>query len=103
MPEQHFAKQDRRAAIVCSHVALGQCPILRAVRDEPLVPEDSGWQFLCGLVGEEDPASAKVWLVMEVVGYDGSLAQFIESPPGTVLTRPDAFSHWTVNRGEKRA
>ena len=87
--------EDRRAAIVCSHVALGLHPILRAVRDEPTMLEDSGWQFNCG-VEDEDESTAKVWLVCEVLEDEPSLAEFMGYPPLTVLTRPDVESPWTV-------
>ena len=90
--------QDRRAAILCSHVAVDNLPILRAVRDEPIMPEDSGWQFRCATVEDkDDPDMAKVWLICEVLEYDPSLAAFIERPPGTVLTRKDSMSEWEVS------
>ena len=54
---EHF---DRRAAIVCKHVALDGLPIQRAVRDEPTTPADSGWQFLCANRDPENPDEAKV-------------------------------------------
>jgi hypothetical protein len=88
--------QDRRAAIVCSHVADERVPILRAVRDEPAIPEDSGWQFLCGSVHTQDPAAAKVWLICEVLQFETSLSDFIGRPPGTILTRKDAASAWEL-------
>jgi len=86
--------QDRRAAILCSHVAIGQRPILRAVRDEPTMPADSGWQFLCGSKDHEHEDAGKVWAIYEVLDYEPSLAQFIDCPPGTVLTRRDPMSAW---------
>jgi len=91
-------EKDRRAAIVCLHVALGHLPILRAVRDDPTVPEDSGWQFRCAAVEDVDePNMARVWAVYEVLEYEPSLADFIERPPGTVLTRKHPMSEWEVS------
>jgi hypothetical protein len=87
------SKGDRRAVILCDHVASGIVPILRAVRDEPTAPEDSGWQFLCGCK-EENSDAAKVWLVDEVLEHDASIAPFINFPSGTVLTRADASDKW---------
>lgn len=86
--------QDRRAAIVCSHVAEGRLPILRAVRDEPTMPEDSGWQFLCGADHLQDGEEAKVWLICEVLQHEPTLSPFIGRSPGTKLTRKDAASNW---------
>jgi hypothetical protein len=85
---------DRRATIVCKHIANGRLPILRAVRTEPLEPEDSGWQFLCNSGSEEREAEAEVWLVKEVIEYESSLAAFINLPVGTTLSRSNAASQW---------
>lgn len=90
---------DRRAAILCSHVAEGAFPILRAVRDEPEMDEDSGWQFLCCQFEEEDPDSAKVWLICEVLENDPTLLDYIDLPPGTVLTRQNKQEPWSITRG----
>jgi hypothetical protein len=87
---------DRRAAIVCSHIAENNLPILRAVRDEPEMDEDSGWQFLCGVSGEEDPEKARVWLVCEVIDNEPSLADYMELPPGTVVTRANSGESWKI-------
>ena len=89
--------RNQSAAIVCSHVATGRLPILRAVRDAPTMPEDSGWQFLCASGEDEDPSAAKIWLVCEVLDYEPSLALFIECPYGTVLTRDSETSRWEVS------
>jgi hypothetical protein len=88
---------DRRAAIVCSHVATEHLPILRAVRDEPTMPADSGWQFLCGLIEHENSDSPKVWGMFEVLDYEPSLIRFANYPPGTVLTRKDTASDWEIS------
>ena len=61
------------------------------------MPEDSGWQFLCDSNSNEDPDMAKVWLVSEVLDYEPSLAEFVDTPPGTILTRTDPYSHWQVS------
>ncbi len=92
-----MSTQDKRAAIVCAHVAINKHPILRAVRDEPEMPEDSGWQFLCNSNLDEDPDMAKVWLVCEVLEFEPSLSEFIGSPPGTVLTRKSYASEWIAS------
>ena len=46
------------AAIVCGHIAMKQHPILRAERGPSLSPEDSGWQFLCCAVVQENEDEA---------------------------------------------
>ena len=94
---------DRRAAIVCSHIGTDGFPILRAVRDEPTMPEDSGWQFLCGSENDENPAIAKVWLISEVVRYEPSLAELVHSKPGTRLKRIDAAASTWIKENDKGA
>lgn len=86
--------KDQRAAIICPHIAKDDSPILRAVRTEPLEPEDSGWQFLCNSGKEENEAEAQVWLVGEVLGLEPSLSPFINAPIGTTLSRKDKNSKW---------
>ena len=94
-------KNDRRAAIVCSHVHTDHFPILRAARDEPTMPEDSGWQFSCDTVENEDPDGAKVWLIYEILHHDPSLSPYIDYPPGTVLRKAGPTGSWEViERGE---
>jgi len=87
-----------RAAIVCSHIAQHKCPILRAVRTEPLEPEDSGWQFLCSSGREENDIEAQVWLVNEVLGFDPSLSALINSPVGSKFSRSDKDAKWVEEK-----
>lgn len=82
------------AAIVCTHVAVGRYPILRAVRDEPVDPADSGWQFLCNSGKVENEKEAQVWSVSEVLDLEPTLSQFINSPVGTILFRHNEKSQW---------
>lgn len=84
------------AAIVCEHVASGNFPILYATRTEPLEPEDSGWQFLCHSGLDEDDGKAQVWSIGHVIESDPNLMELIERPIGTILTRKDTNSVWTV-------
>jgi hypothetical protein len=92
--------QDRRAAILCSHIAAERRPILRAVRDEPTMPADSGWQFLCGIDNLDSKDSGKVWAVFEVLNFEPSLAKFIDLPPGTILAREDVKTPWEKQSGK---
>jgi len=87
---------DRRAAVLCSHVAVGNSAIRRAVRDDPQMAEDSGWQFHCGRAHDDDPAHAKVWLIHEVIEMEPSLGEFVNYPPGTILVRETAHDSWSV-------
>lgn len=80
-------------AIVCSHVVAGE-PILRAVREEPMDPADSGWQFLCNSGADENIENAQLWTVNQVTERDPSLLTFINSPVGTTMSRSDATSDW---------
>ena len=98
MEDKSYIGEDRRAAILCAHVAKNGLPILRAVRDEPTMPEDSGWQFLCGVGNDEDPDQAEVWLVCEVLELEPSLNCYIQAAPGTVLTRQDTLNGWELSR-----
>ncbi|MBL9008565.1 MAG: DUF2185 domain-containing protein [Myxococcales bacterium] len=84
---------DSGAAIVCEHIAEAGCPILRALRDEPVVDEDSGWQFTCGADGHTDE-TGRVWSLSEVISHDDSLADLIQLPVGTSAVRARQDSPW---------
>jgi len=70
------------AAIVCAHVAKSNLPILLAAKDEPTMPEDSGWQFLCNLSESENMEDAQVWSLGEVLKLEPSLNRLHELPGG---------------------
>lgn len=89
------------AAIFCEHVASRKNPILRAVRDDPQDPDDSGWQFLCASCATEDPSAAQVWLVDEVLFEEPSLDEYIDSPAGTRLERKSSASPWIKTSAAK--
>ena len=93
-----MSKNDQRAVVVCSHVSSRTHPILRAVRDEPEMDEDSGWQFLCGSGEEEDAFKAQVWLVSEIIEFDPTLKAIIDASPGTVATRKAANEPWETSK-----
>jgi hypothetical protein len=84
------------AAIVCSHVANMGYPILRAERDDPTMPEDTGWQFLCDTGELESENEAQVWALSEVLEQEPSLAEFLNYPPSTTIVRGDRNSQWIV-------
>lgn len=86
---------EETGAIVCAHVAHRGAAIKRAVRGRPVVPEDSGWQFLCGDESHEDVAQAELWLVSEVLTIEPSLASIIDSDPGTTFVRGDT-GDWVI-------
>lgn len=87
-------EQDRRGVIICSHVAIEGHPILRALRDEPIAPEFSGWQFTCGLYDHDDASTGRVWLVDEIIELEPTLRPFIDCPPGTGLSRSSPNDAW---------
>ena len=93
-------RTDARAAIVCEHVAGAGAPIKIAVRDEPEDEVDSGWQFLCGMVREEDMHRAKVWAVDEVLEVEPTLADHIDDPAGTTLMRTGPHAPWSGIRDD---
>jgi len=82
------------AAIVCPHIATGGHPILMAIKDEPISPEDSGWQFLCNLGVNEDENLAQVWAISEVLEVEPTLKNILNQPPGTKFMRKDKNSPW---------
>ena len=82
------------AVILCSHVANGGKPIFLAFRAEPENEADSGWQFLCNTVEDENWQEAKVWSISEVLSIEPSLDAYIEYPAGTNLMRTDSASEW---------
>ena len=96
MTTKFKGSDDSGAAIVCEHIAKNGLPILHAFRDEPLRPEDSGWQFLCNSVEEESEDAAKVWALNRVVNYEPTLTEFIQSPVGTEIFRVNTNSPWQV-------
>lgn len=88
------------AAIVCGHIADSENPIIcYAQRDVPEEPADSGWQFLCG-AENEDLAEARVWSLDEVLQISPDLAEFMDCPPGTVLTRSGPEDAWDCKQAE---
>ena len=84
---------SRCGAIICTHISDGKLPILRASRDEPLEPLDSGWQFTCG-VSDHDAEDAALWLVEEVVQLDPSIRAIIDSAPGIAFERASLGAAW---------
>lgn len=89
-----FVIDDRRAAVVCAHVAERTSPIRLAVRDEPDHAADSGWQFTCGQSGE-DWQRAQLWALKEVLAMEPTLTPFVDCPPRLILVREDAERGWT--------
>jgi hypothetical protein len=67
--------------------------ILHAERSEPQDETDSGWQFSCGS-STEDWRAAKVWALHEVLEREPTLADFMDLPFGTILTRSSPNSKW---------
>lgn len=85
---------DSGAAIICPHVAKLGYPILRADRDEPTMPVDTGWQFLCNSADVEEESEAEVWALSEVLEFEPSLGEFADYPPGTTIIRDSQNSPW---------
>ncbi len=86
--------QDRRAALICTHVARDGLPVLRARIDEPVEAADSGWQFLCGVGEREREGTAQVWAVEQVLERDPSLRPLMDAPPGSIFVRESTSSAW---------
>lgn len=80
------------AALVCEHVAGRKAPILYAFRDEPVEPEDSGWQFLCGT--DDDIEQMQVWSVNEVLRLEPTLGEWVDRAAPVEIFRSDEQSPW---------
>jgi hypothetical protein len=90
---------DRRAAVVCVHVALENRPILYAKWDPPVEPVDSGWQFLCS--GEVEHAAlgnegARLWAVEEVLNREPALRELIDASKFRCCTRDTSAAPWRI-------
>jgi hypothetical protein len=81
------------AAIICRHCAVEGKTVLRAQRDEPIVPEDTGWQFNCGADGH-DESDGMVLSIAEVAKLDGSIDQILDHPARSSFVRRNAASNW---------
>ncbi|GHT11352.1 hypothetical protein FACS1894170_04810 [Planctomycetales bacterium] len=83
------------AAIVCSHIAEGRNRIICAIKDEPIAPEDSGWQFHCGSI--HSTTDGRVWAVGEILECEPSLRPYMSLPHGTILTRINDTNEWKIS------
>lgn len=83
----------RSAAMICKHISYPEHPILRATRDVPLEPADSGWQFLCGVESHEK-SQAAVWALEEVARLDSSLRSILDAETGVSFERSAADTPW---------
>ena len=83
------------AAIICTHISYPEHPILRATRDDPLEPEDSGWQFLCGTASHGESRGLVVAL-NEVAAMDPSLLNILDSKPKVSFERSTVDTPWPV-------
>jgi hypothetical protein len=92
---------DRRAAIICSHVAGGELPLLSATRDAPSDATDSGWQFHCNVHDHLQIEDGRVWAVEEVLVHEPSLGDWIDGPPGTRIERESAEHPWRPVTGRE--
>jgi hypothetical protein len=90
----------QEAAIVCSHIASQNYPILQAVRMPRTETADSGWQFLCNSGHEENSEYAKVWSVAEVLRQEPTLSNWIEARFETTLWRSSVNDPWKLWEGK---
>ena len=96
--DQELELLGEMAAIVCEHIARNRVPIRSAFRQDPVEPEDSGWQFFCGDFVEENPSNARVWQLQEVLAHDPSLRAFATESPSIRLWRENATTQWNIRR-----
>jgi hypothetical protein len=90
------AVDDSGSVIVCSHIAKENYPILLAIRDEPTDAIDSGWQFLCNAMENEDTVGVQVWSVKDILNHEPTLAEFIKQQPGAILIRDNKNTAWKI-------
>ena len=69
---------DKRVAIICRHIYDGNVPPVLLTRTQPVVPEDSGWQCLCG--NEHEAADALIVSVDDVIRFCPQLETFKDEP-----------------------
>ncbi|HWY41115.1 MAG TPA: DUF2185 domain-containing protein [Chthoniobacterales bacterium] len=89
-----YEKLKRSAAILCKHISYPDRPILRATRELPVEPEDSGWQFLCGVERHDDASSEAVWALEEVAALDTTLRSLLDSEPRMSFERSTVDTPW---------
>jgi hypothetical protein len=78
---------QKLGAIVCEHIVAQKSRIGRAVRTNPVVEEDSGWQFLCGTASEENSAKVQLWTVSEALDLEPTLSAIIDTEPPVAFVR----------------
>src|SRR5437773_9099216 len=78
---------------ICEHISYPERPILHATRDVPVEPEDSRWQFLCGVENHENGRAA-VWALEEVAKLDSSLRSILDAEPEVSFERSTADTPW---------
>lgn len=80
--------------IICRHISLGAA-VLRAVRDEPLDENDSGWALACG----QDDHLTKDYLIVDLDRYaskDISLVEILALPVNTLAVRANKNQPWVI-------
>lgn len=82
------------AVIVCQHIDQDGVQICRGSRSEKIASEDSGWQFSCGKYKAEDESKASVWSINEILDFDPSLKNWIDSDIGTTIMRHPGETNW---------
>lgn len=80
--------------IVCQHIVQNRVHICRGSRSEQIVPEDSGWHFSCDKCDFEDESTASIWSVNELLDFDSSLRNWINSDIGTTIIRQPGETNW---------
>ena len=84
----------KRLALVCPHVQTGERAVAWAIRNEPVGPMDSGWQFLCTPGEMGDVRAFGTWTIARVVEEEPSLGPHIDSPLGTTLQKEPGLARW---------
>lgn len=83
-------------AIISRNIALGIDKILYAQRDDPISPEDSGWQFTAGSLDGSNMQNAEIWTLREIIELEPTLAKFISLPIGSGIVRSSSGDNWRI-------
>jgi len=79
---ERWSYEDLRnsGAIICEHISYPERPFSTPHETFRAEPEDSGWQFPCGVENHEH-SRASVWALHEVADLDPSIRVTLDAAP----------------------
>jgi len=98
-----LGKKTRLHLSMTAHVS-ASCvsgkPLLEAVREEPILPNESGWRFYTDSSQWEDSANAETWTLYQVLNRSPEFAEWLDAPAGTALWRLSPKNKWQPLAGK---